>query len=272
MGVAERRRRPEAVSMPAPAEPAPELAVEGLSKGYPGVTQVVLREVGFRIHPGERVALLGANGSGKSTLLRCCLRLIEPDAGEIRLLGSDLRALPARRLQALRARIGFIFQRHNLVGRLSALSNVIHGALGHVRHPGLWLQGTAGRHWRERAWQCLEEVGLTECAARRADRLSGGQSQRVAIARTLMQRPRLVFADEPAASLDPAAGHEMMALFARLVRAHGMTLVFASHDLEHARLYADRIIALQGGRVVLDRPARAVDFQGLGGLYQREAG
>ncbi|PWG61200.1 phosphonate ABC transporter ATP-binding protein [Spiribacter halobius] len=270
MAVAERLRRPEPVNAPAPA--APELTVEGLSKGYTGGSEPVLQSVGFSIQAGERVALLGANGSGKSTLLRCCLRLVEPDAGAIQLFGSDVRSLPSRQLRSLRSRVGFIFQRHNLVGRLSVLSNVIHGAIGHARHPALWCQAMASGHWRERAFRCLEEVGLSEYAARRADRLSGGQSQRVAIARTLMQQPRLVFADEPAASLDPTAGHEMMTLFTRLVRSHGMTLVFASHDLEHARCYADRIIALQAGRVVLDRPVQAVDFQGLDGLYRQEAG
>lgn len=110
---------------------------------------------------------------------------------------------------------------------------------------------------------------MGEHASRRADRLSGGQSQRVAIARTLMQHPRLVFADEPAASLDPAAGEEVMALFTRLIASHGMTLVFSSHDLDHARRHADRVIALRDGEIAFDRPVASVDFTELGTLYQR---
>lgn len=262
---------PGAVPTPQAAQSA-ELTVHGLSKRYSGESEPVLRNVSFRVEPGERVALLGANGSGKSTLLRCCLRLVEPCSGEVQLFGKDVLNLPRGRLRTLRSRTGFVFQRHNLVGRLSVLSNVIHGALGRSRHPGAWFQATAGAQWRAAAMHCLEEVGLGDYAARRADRLSGGQSQRVAIARTLMQQPRMVFADEPAASLDPAAGEEVMALFARLIASHGMALVFSSHDLDHARRHADRVIALRAGEVAFDRPVAAVDFQGLETLYQREAG
>lgn len=249
-----------------------ELTVQGLSKRYAGESEPVLRDVSFGVEPGERVALLGANGSGKSTLLRCCLRLVEPCAGGVRLFGNDVLTMRRGHLRALRSRTGFVFQRHNLVGRLSVLSNVIHGALGRSRHSGTWFQATAGWQWRAEAMRCLEEVGLEDYAARRADRLSGGQSQRVAIARTLMQRPQMVFADEPAASLDPAAGEEIMALFTRLITSHGMTLVFSSHDLDHARRHADRVIALRAGEVAFDQPVAAVDFHGLESLYQREAG
>ncbi|MDZ7811412.1 MAG: phosphonate ABC transporter ATP-binding protein [Arhodomonas sp.] len=259
---------PEAIT----TQQSAKLSVAGLSKRYKGEPEPVLRNVSFRVEPGERVALLGANGSGKSTLLRCCLRLVEPSAGEVQLFGSDVLRLHRGKLRSLRSRTGFVFQRHNLVGRLSVLTNVIHGRLARARHPGAWFQATAGQECRDEAMHCLEEVGLGEYAARRADRLSGGQSQRVAIARTLMQRPQMVFADEPAASLDPAAGEEVMDLFSRLIRSHGMTLVFSSHDLNHARRHADRVIALRGGEVAFDRPVAAVDFSGLDVLYQREAG
>ncbi len=261
---------PEAASIrQAPA--STELAVTGLSKRYDGEPQNVLRDISFRIGTGERVALLGANGSGKSTLLRCCMRLMEPSSGDVRLFGNDVRQLGRSALRGLRSRTGVVFQRHNLVGRLSVLTNVIHGALGRSRHPGTWFQATAAQPWRDEAVRCLQEVGMADYTGQRADRLSGGQSQRVAIARTLMQHPQLVFADEPAASLDPAAGEEVMALFSRLIAGHGMTLVFSSHDLDHARRYADRVIALRAGEVVIDRPTAAVDFSQLAGLYQREA-
>lgn len=248
-----------------------EIAVAGLSKRFDGLAAPVLRDVCFRIECGERVALLGANGSGKSTLLRCCLRLVEPSTGQVQLFGQDMLGLPRRQLRGVRARTGFVFQRHNLVGRLTVLANVLHGALGKASHPGAWFQATASQQLRDQAVDCLQEVGLEAYAARRADQLSGGQSQRVAIARTLMQRPRIVFADEPAASLDPAAGEEVMALFSGLIRDRGVTLVFSSHDLDHARRYADRIIALRDGAVVLDQPASEVDFSALGQLYGRAA-
>jgi phosphonate transport system ATP-binding protein len=110
-------------------------------------------------------------------------------------------------------------------------------------------------------------VRLADLAARRADRLSGGQSQRVAIARALMQRPRLFIADEPVASLDPAAGEDVMRLFVELLREDGTTLLFTSHNLAHALDYADRIVALKAGRVLLDVPAADVSRHELEAIY-----
>ena len=228
------------------------LVVEGLSKRYPGASRAVFAEVSFRIGTGEQVAIIGSNGAGKSTLLRCCLRLLEPDGGRVLLNGHDLTSAQGSALRRARAGVGMVFQKHNLVPRLSVLSNVIHGAL--ARHPGLrtWFQSLARAEDRAYAMHCLELVGLADLAAQRADRLSGGQSQRVAIARALMQRPRALFADEPAASLDPIAGEEVMTLFAELAQREGLTLVFVSHHLDHALTYAKRIIGLRDGGIALD--------------------
>jgi phosphonate transport system ATP-binding protein len=249
-----------------PALPA-ELEVRGLSKRFGGGVEV-LSGVGLAVGKGEAVALIGANGAGKSTLLRCCLRLVEPEAGEIRLLGSEVRTLPPEALRRLRARVGFVFQRHNLVPRLPVLSNVLHGALARRPGPQAWFHEIAPRALREEAMSCLERVGLAGLATRRADQLSGGQSQRVAIARALMQRPEVMFADEPAASLDPAAGEEVMACFLGLVRHDRLTLVFTTHDLRHALGYGDRVVGLRGGRVTIDAPAAALDLGSLRAFYE----
>jgi phosphonate transport system ATP-binding protein len=249
-----------------PASPA-ELEVRGLSKRF-GDGVEVLSGVGLAVGKGEAVALIGANGAGKSTLLRCCLRLVEPEAGEIRLLGSEVRTLLPEALRRLRARVGFVFQRHNLVPRLPVLSNVLHGALARRPGPQAWFHEIAPRALREEAMSCLERVGLASLAARRADQLSGGQSQRVAIARALMQRPEVMFADEPAASLDPAAGEEVMACFLDLVRHDRLTLVFTTHDLRHALGYGDRVVGLRGGRVTIDAPAAALDLGSLRAFYE----
>lgn len=245
--------RPPAEMAAPPASHAPlPLVVEGLSKRYPGATRAVFDEVSFSVGRGEQVAIIGSNGAGKSTLLRCCLRLLEPDSGRVLLNGHDLTEAHGRGLRRARAGVGMVFQKHNLVPRLSVLSNVIHGAL--ARHPGprTWFQSLARAEDRAYAMHCLELVGLADLAAQRADRLSGGQSQRVAIARALMQQPRALFADEPAASLDPIAGEEVMALFAELARREGLTLVFVSHHLDHALTYAKRIIGLRDGGIALD--------------------
>jgi phosphonate transport system ATP-binding protein len=262
------RQSREEGSEPAPrcSAEAVDLAVVGLQKSFDGTT-VVLSEVTFAIAPRQAVALIGANGSGKSTLLRCCLGLIEPDRGSIRLFDKEVTDLGRRSLRQLRARVGFVFQRHHLVPRLSVLSNVVHGALARSCGPRTWFQSLARHRERAQAWRCLELVGLAHLAERRADQLSGGESQRVAIARALMQEPSLVLADEPVASLDPKAGEEVMCLFVDLMRRQGVTLFFTTHRLEHALQYADRVLALRGGRLVLDAPTVTLDHERVRGLY-----
>jgi phosphonate transport system ATP-binding protein len=251
--------------------PPPDVRVEGLRKCYPGEASDVLCGVDCRIATGERVALLGSNGSGKSTLLRCLVRLVDSTAGRVHLFGEDVLACRGADLRRLRAQTGFVFQRHNLVDRLSVLSNVLHGAQNRQAGPFSWFQTCAPMHLRDEALACLERVGLVEYASRRADRLSGGQSQRVAIARALMQRPRLVLADEPSASLDPASGDQVMELLTSLMTQQGTTVLFSTHDVDHARRYADRVIGLRKGSVVCDGPIDEVSGSDLHTLYGQVA-
>lgn len=243
------------------------LQVEGLRKTFSDGSVEVFHDVSFDIPTGQAVALIGANGAGKSTLLRCCLRLVEPDAGKITVNGLNLSAQKGRALRKSRARVGFVFQRHNLVGRLSVLSNVCHGGLAHGRGARAWTHSLARRAEREHAMHCLDQVGLAHLADRRADHLSGGQSQRIAIARALMQEPEVLFADEPVASLDPQAGEEIMELFRHLNTQKGLTFVFVSHQLDHALDYADRVLGLKDKTLVLDSATRAQSTSSLRGLY-----
>ena len=247
------------------ARPA-DLAAINLRKSFTA-RAAVLDGVSFEIFPGEAVALIGANGAGKSTLLRCCVGLSPLDSGTARLFGCDLPTLRARDLRALRTQVGFVFQQHNLVPRLSVLTNVLHGSLGKMGSR-CWFQQWAPRAERARAMHCLDLVGLASYAARRADRLSGGQSQRVAIARALMQEPRIVIADEPVASLDPRAAEEVMELFGRLMEKARLTFVFTSHNLQHAVRYADRLLALRSGALQLDAPAKSQNLAALRELYE----
>jgi phosphonate transport system ATP-binding protein len=244
------------------------LRVRGLRKTYDDGAVEVFRDISFDVLEGQSVALIGANGTGKSTLLRCCLRLIEPDDGEVTINGRDLTRQSGRGLRKSRARVGFVFQKHNLVPRLSVLSNVCHGALARGHGIRAWGHAIAHKREREKALHCLELVGLADLVERRADHLSGGQSQRVAIARALMQEPELLFADEPVASLDPHAGAEIMELFARLNRDHGLTFVFVSHQLEHALHFAERILGLSGGNMAIDAPAHSHSLASLRGFYE----
>ncbi len=251
----------------ATADTACPLQVEGLTKRFANSDTPVFTDISFRLNPGQAVALIGANGAGKSTLLRCCVRLIEPDAGRIVLDGVNLCGKSGRGLRLARNRVGFVFQKHCLVPRLSALSNVLHGGLAHHSGPRHWLQGLATQGDREKALHCLEQVGLAHLAHKRCDELSGGQSQRVAIARALMQDPSILFADEPTASLDPQSGEEIMELFAALGRARGLTLFFVSHHIEHALQYADRILGVRDRQLMLDSASGAETLTSLRGFY-----
>lgn len=248
----------------APVSPV-DIEARDLTKHF-GATPV-FADVSFRLARGEAVALVGANGAGKSTLLRCLMGLIPASSGSVYLLGQQTNAATGGELRALRAQVGLVSQKHNLVPRLSVLSNVVHGLLG--RHPGLrhWSHALAPQASRTAAMGALERVGLADLAQRRADRLSGGQSQRVAIARAIVGAPSVLFADEPCASLDPSSGEDVMELFFRLVRDEGVSVVFTSHNIEHALKYGDRVLGLAQGRLRLDATAASLSTADLRGLY-----
>jgi phosphonate transport system ATP-binding protein len=250
----------------AAGEQSAAIRISGLRKSFqPG--KVVLDGIDLSFSRGRITALIGANGAGKSTLLRCIPRLVAADAGRIEVLGENILEHSGRSLRDLRTRIGFVFQKHNLVSRLSALSNVIQGAQARGFGPRAWCQSFAPHGLRKEAMACLDRVGLAGIAGQRADSLSGGQSQRVAIARVLMQKPDIVLADEPAASLDPQAGDDVMHLLFSLMRDEALTVVFTSHHLAHALNFSDRVVGLSAGRAVIDAPSAGLGRQDLVHLY-----
>jgi phosphonate transport system ATP-binding protein len=245
---------------------APVLSVSGLAKSYDG--RVILQSLTFALSERQSTALIGANGSGKSTLLKCLVRLTEPTAGRIDMLGQDVRALGPNELRRFRAQVGIVWQRHNLVPRISALSNVVHGVQARMSGPRSWFQALAPATVRAEAMACLERVGLADRAMTRVDSLSGGQQQRVAIARMLMQRPAFILADEPDASLDPQTGEEVMALLLGLVRQDGLSLLMISHRLEHTLRFSDRILGLTQGRITLDQPTALANVTDLRRFFE----
>jgi len=207
----------------------------------------VLTGAEVSIQPGEFVALLGPSGSGKSTLLNLVSGIDRPDAGEIAVDGVELHQLSDRdRTLFRRDRIGFVFQFFNLIPTLTVLENLL---------LPLELRGEVGAEARSRAHELLDRVELGDRAGSWPDRLSGGEQQRVAVARALVHQPALVLADEPTGNLDAATGERILDLLDELLRASGTTLLAVTHAREIADRM-DRVLRLQDGRIVEEaRPA-----------------
>ncbi|NQD80892.1 phosphonate ABC transporter ATP-binding protein [Pseudomonas sp. CrR14] len=224
----------------------------------------VLRGIDLQIGAGEFVVVLGQSGAGKSTLLRCMNRLAQADGGELRIAGVD--AMQARDERALRRQVAMIFQHHNVVPRLSVLKNVLTGRLGSLSTLASILQ-LFSRADVELAQQCLRRVELLHKAEARTDSLSGGQMQRVGIARALAQQPRVILADEPVASLDPKTARLVMQYLRDASRELGITVVCNLHQVDFAREFGDRIIGLAHGRLVYDGDASGLDQPTLNRIY-----
>ncbi|MGD0149233.1 MAG: phosphonate ABC transporter ATP-binding protein [Xanthobacteraceae bacterium] len=245
------------------------LRVRGLSLRYPN-GKLALSDFELTVEAGELVVVLGGNGSGKSTLLRCITRTLKPSAGEIWLGQTNLCALEGEKLRRARLELAMIWQHASLVRRSTVLANVATGALG--RHSTLrTVFGGLPAAELDAARGYLGDVGLADLAEQRAGTLSGGQAQRVAIARSLAQRPRVLLADEPVASLDPEAAEDIMRLLQRLARSERLAVLCVLHQVELAYAYADRVIGIRDGRIAFDLPRSQVSREAVHRLYIHEA-
>jgi phosphonate transport system ATP-binding protein len=236
-----------------------------MSKDFGNVS--ALRGVTFDVYEGEFVALVGRSGAGKSTLLRCMNGLRKPSSGTVKVLSVDLANADRVGLRDVRRQVGFIFQQFNLVERVSCLENVCMGALGRLTGPRLGLS-MYPRPVRQAALSHLERVEMGPQIFQRADTLSGGQQQRVAIARSLMQSPKLLLADEPVASLDPESSAQVLSLLLRICREEGLTVICSLHQVDLAMGWAQRVIGLRAGQVVLDAPAGGMVEADLRAVYR----
>ena len=226
------------------------LRLEQVVKTYPDGTRA-LKDVTLQIESGEFIVILGKSGAGKSTLLRCINRLVEPTSGKIFFDDQEITALDGRELREMRSHIGMIFQDYNLVPRLSVMTNALSGALG--RSPAFAaLLNYFQPEEKAAALHHLERLEIGDKAGQRADQLSGGQQQRVGIARALMQNPKLILADEPVASLDPATSRTILDILRRINEEDGVTVLCNLHLPELAREYGKRIVAIKEGEVVYD--------------------
>lgn len=224
----------------------------------------VLRGIDLTIGAGEFVVVLGQSGAGKSTLLRCMNRLARADSGELQVAGID--AMLPRDERELRRKVAMIFQHHNVVPRLSVLKNVLTGRLGGMSTLASVLQ-LFRRADVELARQCLRRVELAHKADARTDALSGGQMQRVGIARALAQQPQVILADEPVASLDPKTARLVMQYLRDASRELGITVVCNLHQVDLAREFGDRIVGLAHGRLVYDGGTAGLDDAALQRIY-----
>ncbi len=243
------------------------IEIRNLSVVYPGGLRA-LDGVSLDIAAGEFVVVVGLSGAGKSTLLRAINGLVPITEGSVRVAGREVRGASPRELREIRSDIGMIFQTFNLVNRSPVMTNVLMGRLSMVPRwrslLGLWPEGD-----RELALQSLERVGIVDKAYVRASNLTGGQPQRVGIARALAQDPKVILADEPVASLDPVTSHMVMGDLQRINRELGITTLVNLHFLDLARLYGKRLIGLQGGELVFDGDVADVDDAVLRQIYGR---
>lgn len=230
-------------------------------------TFLALTDLNLNIYPGDRVGLVGPSGAGKSTLLRLLNGTLFPTEGEVWALQRNLNHLTPHQLRRVQQQIGTIYQQLHLVDTLPVIHNVNAG------HLGRWSLFKAALSLlvpleRETALKALAQVGIPDKLYVRTDRLSGGEQQRVAIARVLVQNPLAILADEPISSLDPERSREVMELLRSLCEQAGRTLVVSLHDVEVARSYCQRLIGLRQGQIVFDAPTAAVTSAMFEALYR----
>ncbi|RAK57489.1 phosphonate ABC transporter ATP-binding protein [Phenylobacterium deserti] len=247
------------------------LSIRNVSKSFG--SRRALDSVSLDVAKGEMIALIGPSGSGKSTLLRSisALQTIDGGAGRIEAFGAPVQenGRISGKVREARTRIGMIFQQFNLVGRLSLFTNVALGSLGRIdRARGLF--GRWPAETRQAAMAALQRVGVSDYAAQRANTLSGGQQQRGAIARALVQKAKVILADEPVASLDPVSARRVMDILRELNAKDGLTVVVTLHQVDYALRYCDRVVALKGGKMVYDGPATGLDRPKLIEIYGPE--
>ncbi|WNJ88503.1 phosphonate ABC transporter ATP-binding protein [Bosea sp. 685] len=222
------------------------IKIEGLKKSYAG--RPVLQGIDLTVEPGEFLVVLGPSGAGKSTLLRCINGLVQPDAGRTLIDGAVYDTKSNARGERP---VAMIFQHHNLVKRLSVLKNVLVGRMAGLSSILTMLQ-LFPRRDVEIAMEALARVELPHKANARGDQLSGGEQQRVGIARALAQQPAVILCDEPVASLDPKTSRIVLGYLKAICKEQGIAVICNLHQVDYAVEFGERIVGLSGGKVVFD--------------------
>ncbi len=234
-----------------------------VTRGYPDGT-VALRRVTLEVARGQFCVVLGSSGAGKSTLLRTAIGLVMPDSGTVEVDGT---VVSAATLATVRAKVAMVHQSLSLVGRASVLDNVLDGALREVSTLRAMF-GLFPERYRRKACALLDDLGLEEAHLyRRASELSGGQQQRVAIARAFLLDPAVVLADEPVASLDMSMSQNILRLLRETSARRGATVLCSLHQVDLAKQFADRIVAMRAGEVIADGRPDELDEAALERIY-----
>ncbi|MBT2680878.1 ATP-binding cassette domain-containing protein [Bacillus sp. ISL-35] len=237
--------------------------VKNIEKVYE--RKIALSSLSLSVKKGELIALIGPSGAGKTTLLNLLAATLTPDQGEILIDGQSLAEMNDQKKRA--KKIGIIRQQFDLIGELPVIHNVLAGKLSEWGIMKSLLSMLIPQD-KDDAIRALTRVGLREKLYERTSALSGGEQQRVALARLLVQSPEIVLADEPVASLDPARAEDILALLVKIASEENQTLIASLHSVDYAKKYFDRLIALQDGQIFFDLPASSVTDAQMASLYK----
>lgn len=244
----------------------PLLSIKDLVKVYGEKTRA-LNGISLDFYPGEFIVVIGPSGAGKSTFIRCINRLVDPTEGNIVFEGQNLEKISGGKLRKERSKIGMIFQHYNLIGRTNVIKNVLHGRLYNTPiYKSIF--GLFSHEEKKEAVELLKKVGLQDQIYKRADELSGGQMQRVGICRALLQRPKLLLADEPIASLDPMSANIVMQQLYSISTEKKLTCIVNLHQVDYAKKYATRIVGIKKGEVVFDGSPSQLNEEMIQHIYE----
>ena len=259
--------------MSSPSKSTPPLELHRVSLAYSTAfakpSSLALNNVSLQVQAGERVAIVGPSGAGKSTVLALANTSLAPTSGSLRLFGVDPKSVGRPELRSIRARVGTVHQQLHLAGPLRVVHNVNAGRLGRWSPWQAWWSLLRPAQLGE-ARAALDALGIADKLLERTDQLSGGEQQRVAIARVLVQDAELVLADEPVSALDPQRSREVLETFCRIAKEGNRSLLVSLHAFDLALEYFDRVIGLKGGEVVFDRTPSQIATADAAALYSTE--
>ena len=241
---------------------------KNVSKTYDGGF-LALKDIDLTIADGEFVSIIGSSGAGKSTLIRTINKMHEISSGQLVVDGKDVSKLNGQELRDYRRIIGMVFQGFNLVERTTAQKNVLNTFVPDLNFFQK-LFGIYSKDMKRKALEALDSVDILDKAYSRTDALSGGQKQRVALARTIVQNPKIILADEPIASLDPVSSRQVMNYFKKLNRENGITVIVNIHDVETALEYSDRILGIKKGQLAFDGKPSEVNVDVIRNIYGQD--